>query len=66
LTEKEADFRADLLDISGKMVKVLDFHARKGENLLQFPVENIPNGAYFLNIFSENQSYRGIPVTINR
>jgi Secretion system C-terminal sorting domain len=51
-TENEADLRVDLLDLMGRVVRVMDFTAQKGENYLEFLTNDLPEGMYSVRLFN--------------
>jgi hypothetical protein len=52
MVENETDLRVDLLDMMGRVVRVMDFTAQKGENNLEFLTNNLPEGMYSVRLFN--------------
>ena len=52
------DLEIQLADVSGRIVKHVNYAARQGENSFSFDLDNVSKGMYFLNIQGNNSSLR--------
>ena len=57
-TLKNADLTIYLSDISGRIVKQLNYPARQGENSFIFNLDNVSKGIYILNVQGDNNSLK--------
>jgi len=55
---ENVDLEIQLADVSGRIVKHVDYPARQGENNFTFDLNNVSKGIYFLNIQGNNSSLK--------
>ena len=52
------DLSINLADVSGRIVKHINYPARQGENSFSFDLDNVSKGMYFLDIQGNNSSLK--------
>ncbi len=58
--------RIKMIDLQGKQIMEKSFLVEKGTNLINFPLDNLSNGIYFVTLNNDSKSITRKLVTPNQ